>query len=394
LILWPFGPVALVYDVVDLVSGNIPVDAQSFVAKGPMTDDRITTFIERMKSKDIAVSITDAGDRNAGSIQMTKLPKDEKTRGCYKMKINGNHTPDVRFVTIAHELAHLFLGHLGEDKKWGIKERLRCTHTQRELEAESVAFLVAKRNGVKSRSETYLANYVRDNPTMEDLDFYQMTRAAGQIETLLGIAAHTRFDPHVRQQSSPEISQDSETYTQKIPRSQIREIMEVVAKWIQEGVDSPGKLAATLSTYADGRLIAYSQAIWSACKATGADGAWEQEWDEVYRSIDSQVTGAAYPEIHKHPINRAASLRMEKEGITPSSFQGLPILDLARWVLVRDGEEDGEAGLTLLAQGELEMEEVTLLLEDVVTPEQIMENDLDDLAAAIFAEMREPIIRV
>jgi hypothetical protein len=195
LILWPFGPVALVYDVVDLVSGNIPVDAQAFVAKGAMTEDRIASFIEKMAKKDIIAVITDSGDGKAGSIQMTKPPNDEKTRGCYKMKVNGNHSPDVRFVTIAHELAHLFLGHLGDDKKWGIKDRRRCDHTQRELEAESVAFLVAKRNGVKSKSETYLSTYVHDNKTMDELDFYQMTRAAGQIETLLGVAAHTQFDP-------------------------------------------------------------------------------------------------------------------------------------------------------------------------------------------------------
>jgi hypothetical protein len=195
LILWPFGPVALVYDAADLIDGNIPVDAQSFVAKGAMTEWSIETFIQRMRAKDIVAEEIDAGDAKAGSIRMTQAPKDDKTAGHYKMKINSNHGPDVRFVTIAHELAHLFLGHLGEDKKWGIKDRRRVDHAQRELEAESVAFLVAKRNGVESKSETYLAEYVRFHKTVDDLDFYQMTRAAGLIETLLGVAAHTRFDP-------------------------------------------------------------------------------------------------------------------------------------------------------------------------------------------------------
>ncbi len=185
LILWPFGPVALVYDVVDLVSGNIPIDAQAFVAKGTITEGSITAFIKRMAAKNITVEITDAGDGKAGSIKMTKAPTDKDSRGLYKMKINGNHTPSVRFVTIAHELAHLFLGHQGEDKKWGIKDRCGFTHAKREMEAETVAFLVAKRNGVESRSETYLANYVKDNLALSDIDFYQITRAAGQIELSL-----------------------------------------------------------------------------------------------------------------------------------------------------------------------------------------------------------------
>lgn len=194
--------------MVDLVSGNIPVDAQAFVAKGAMTEGRIATFIKKMTSKDIFVSITDAGDGKAGSIQMVDPPKNDKTRGFYKMKVNGNHTPDVRFVTIAHELAHLFLGHLGEDKKWSIKDRMFRTYHQRELEAETAAFLVAERNGVESKSETYLANYVRDHETMDDLDFYQITRAAGQIETLLGIAAHSQFGPPGRELQSPTIRKE------------------------------------------------------------------------------------------------------------------------------------------------------------------------------------------
>lgn len=193
LILWPFGPVALVYDVVDVVGGMLPIDTQSFVASGAITEDNIANFIERMKNASISTEVMDAGDGKAGNISMITPPKDEKTRGCYRMKVNGNHQPSQRFVTIAHELAHLFLGHLGEDKKRSIKDRRSCTLAQREIEAETVAYLVAKRNGVDSRSETYLANYVRDHGSIADLDFYQMTRAAGQIETLLGIAATSRF---------------------------------------------------------------------------------------------------------------------------------------------------------------------------------------------------------
>ena len=67
-------------------------------------------------------------------------------------------------------------------------------HPQRELEAESVAFLVAARNGVASKSEKYLADYVEKNTTVDHIDVYQVMRAAGQVEALLGLTAHTRYD--------------------------------------------------------------------------------------------------------------------------------------------------------------------------------------------------------
>lgn len=44
------------------------------------------------------------------------------------------------------------------------------SHTQHEIDAESVAFLICKRNGVTSKSESYLADYVHQNTTIEHLD--------------------------------------------------------------------------------------------------------------------------------------------------------------------------------------------------------------------------------
>jgi antirestriction protein ArdC len=122
-----------------------------------------------------------------------KRASDEKDHHVYRILMNRNHASAVRFATLAHELAHLFLGHLGADKKLGVPLRPFGNLRQRELEAESVAFIVCARNGVASRSETYLASYVDQNTTIADLDIYQVMRAAGQIETLLGLGARTKF---------------------------------------------------------------------------------------------------------------------------------------------------------------------------------------------------------
>jgi hypothetical protein len=193
LILWPFGPVALVYDELDTTGKDLPRDVRSFYAEGPIGRERIEAFRSLMASKRIFSEMADEGERRAGSIRLVGRPKESKDYSDYEMLLNRNHQAPVQFVTIAHELAHLFLGHLGQDAKLHIPDRKDLSHEQVELEAESVAYLVSARNGVTSASETYLMNYVKENTTITDVDVYQVMRAAGQIETTLNLGRRTKF---------------------------------------------------------------------------------------------------------------------------------------------------------------------------------------------------------
>jgi hypothetical protein len=68
------------------------------------------------------------------------------------------------------------------------------THAQLELEAESVAFMVCRRNGVSSKSESHWANPVPQDTTIDCLDPHLVTSVAGQVDTLLGLTAHTKYD--------------------------------------------------------------------------------------------------------------------------------------------------------------------------------------------------------
>lgn len=194
LILWPFGPVALVYDVLDTEGESLPEDVASFFSRGPIGEKGIASFKPLMIKKNIEWRSIDAGDQTAGSIRIIKRATNDNEVTQYRMLINGNHLPTVQFTTLAHELGHLFLGHLGSDKALNVPKRPHMNKTQRELEAESVAYLVCTRNGVKSKSETYLSDYVTQNTTVEDIDLYQIMRAAGQLENLLGLTAHTKYD--------------------------------------------------------------------------------------------------------------------------------------------------------------------------------------------------------
>jgi len=80
-----------------------------------------------------------------------------------------------------------YLGHLGGDKKRDIRDRRDRTHAQREVEAEMTAYLVAKRNGLTPRSESYLDSYKEAFP---GIDLYGVMRAANAVEAAMGISAH------------------------------------------------------------------------------------------------------------------------------------------------------------------------------------------------------------
>lgn len=202
LILWPFGPVMLVYDEMDTEGAALPSGVRSFQAIGDITKERMSSFVTLMARKNIHSSYFDGGDGAAGSIEVTwrapvqvgkPVMPEKKTR--YLVRLNSNHAPVVQFSTLAHELGHLFLGHLGPDKALNIHERPTLSHEQMELEAESVAYLACGRNGVECESKIYLADYVKKHTTVEDIDVYQIMRAAGQIETLLKLTTHTSFGP-------------------------------------------------------------------------------------------------------------------------------------------------------------------------------------------------------
>lgn len=196
LILWPFGPVALVYDVQDTDGKDLPDGVNAFAAAGTMTGESMSGFVILLARKNIASDWVDAGDGKAGAIRVTERPAGPKAVIKYKITINRNHTPAVQFATLAHELGHLCLGHLGRNKLLSIPERPWLVFKDREIEAESVAYLVCNRNGVKPNSETYLSKFVAANTDIDSVDLYQIMRAAGQVENFLGLTAHTKFDRH------------------------------------------------------------------------------------------------------------------------------------------------------------------------------------------------------
>jgi hypothetical protein len=185
LILRTMGPVDFVFDILDTEGDELPQSAFSFPTLGSLSESRLSAVIGYIAGQGIEFIQLDAGDARAGWIRLSQPSEKDKLR--YQLAYNRNHPPETRLVTIAHELAHLHLGHLGEDKARSIRDRRHRTHEQCELEAEMVAYLVAKRSGLTPLSESYLATY---KGAIQDIDLYSVMRVANAVETVMGVAAH------------------------------------------------------------------------------------------------------------------------------------------------------------------------------------------------------------
>lgn len=180
------GPVDFVFDVQNTEGKELPVDAFSFPTFGNLSDNRFTEFMRSVGKEKIDLVPLDAGDGQAGWIRLLARAKNNKGKNVYQLAYNRNHDAPTRFVTVAHELAHLYLGHLGADNGRRVPDRHNIAHDLMEVEAEMAAYLVAMRSGLKPRSETYLSKY---KGAFEDLNLYAVTRTANAVETAMGISA-------------------------------------------------------------------------------------------------------------------------------------------------------------------------------------------------------------
>lgn len=222
IILWPFSPVALVYDILDTEGAPLPENVSAFLAQGVISSDKFASFKRLLKKKRIVWTALSAGDANAGLVRVVRRPADPKKPVEYCIHINEGHTLEVQFSTLAHELGHLFLGHLGRDRVRQIPDRTKLTGIQKEIEAESVAYLVCSRNEVTPKSQTYLSKLVTQDTTIDNLDVYQVMRAAGQVEAILGLTIS--------------IKHGSDTRVPKRKKSKARESTKQAAKEALKGL--------------------------------------------------------------------------------------------------------------------------------------------------------------
>ena len=187
LILRNFGPVEFVYDVLDTEGDPLPEAAFSFPTTGKVPTGWLVEVENKLRLAEISILWLDRGDHSAGHACRLSNHGEKDRLEHFEVGVNRNHPSAVQLVTLAHELAHIFLGHCGSDDKRGIKFNRPDNLALREVEAETVAYLVSKRTGLSPRSESYLNDY---RGAFDQLDLYRIFKVANVVEKALDLPFH------------------------------------------------------------------------------------------------------------------------------------------------------------------------------------------------------------
>ena len=209
MILAPFGPVSFVFDISETEPmPDRPVVSEDyfeelsdpFRAKGFVDIDEFKTLLDNMKycgvartmvhhfSNEVAAIIQ--VDHSEPVIKVVKWNREIPVRFFldYLMTINENFSIEAAFVGVCHELGHLFCHHLEPPQKKGdpLWEVRQLTVQEKEFEAETVAWLVTRRHGIKdSKSIEYLAGYLDNDGKIPPVDVSLIMSAVDRIEALL-----------------------------------------------------------------------------------------------------------------------------------------------------------------------------------------------------------------
>jgi hypothetical protein len=186
-VLQPFGPVLFLFEQGDTDGRPLPGEnANPLFASGELSQTTYDLCVAAAKKYGIEVEQTDqygallagtaAGARIGPEMQLTKAGR------TFRVKLNAKHDLPTRFATLAHELGHVYCGHVGADSKGRWPERSCLSLAQVELEAEAVAYLVCQRNKVETKSREYLNTLIQD-ADLTGVSMYAIYEAANRVES-------------------------------------------------------------------------------------------------------------------------------------------------------------------------------------------------------------------
>ena len=97
LILRAMGPVDFVFDVLDTDGPKLPDAAFTFPVLGDLTPAQFSEMLAEARRQKLELKFIDAGDAVAGRVELLERAKTKSGKNAYRIIINQNHTPPVRF---------------------------------------------------------------------------------------------------------------------------------------------------------------------------------------------------------------------------------------------------------------------------------------------------------
>jgi hypothetical protein len=161
-ILAPRGPVTFVYDVADTEGRRLPeYFTDAFKVSGQFADGIWERTVDYCTYEDkFKIAFTEKTFLDAACVI--------RRGDAFFIEINRDFEDRrMRYASLVHELAHVYCGHLGGDPRNGKgaprwKDRQHLLKHQREIEAETVAYLTAMRLGLETKSMEYVGSYMQD----------------------------------------------------------------------------------------------------------------------------------------------------------------------------------------------------------------------------------------
>lgn len=196
LILAPGRPVLFVFDLVSTEGPSLPnLIKNPFAVRGHLSEYIINRFFNRARREGVNISFSnEMRSLRGGEAFRLEEPQpfpyvenytQKEMMQYFGVNINADLPLQERFPVLVHELGHIFSGHLGicPEAWWG--SRLNIGKFAREMEAESINYIVCQRLGLETQSDKYLALKAQENITMPDISFDVIVKVSSHIEKMI-----------------------------------------------------------------------------------------------------------------------------------------------------------------------------------------------------------------
>ena len=192
IILAPMAPILFVFDIQDTEGSPVPASLLRTRTKQNQLPGKIySNTRHNCAVHGIAVyeskmgnDKVDTANRIIPSLRKQyhdlALPKDTS----YLILIDNSQSLESKYSSLAHELGHIFCGHLGIDRHAWWPERDDLNINRDEIEADAVAYLVCERLGLQTTSSKYLSNYIAKHNDLPVFSLNAVLQAVSYIEEM------------------------------------------------------------------------------------------------------------------------------------------------------------------------------------------------------------------